>query len=444
MPDDHPRTLLQALARPGYLLSLWPLRALLYGATTPLSALLWGVPLGLLSLPWVFPAAALAGTVHGVPATPWGAVLLLALGALLLAAAGPLVALPGAALERLRVRLVDDRPLPTPHREPRRTGLAAWFATRYTEGATWRGMAVLVLTALLFLPLTGAVALLLVFCASMAAAPLLVWGSVGPVALGPWEIETLAASWIPALAGVGLLAAGAYIGGLAVAAQAELVRFMQRDRGEEALRAELTEVTRSRARLVDAFEAERRRIERDLHDGAQQRLVALSMQLGLARLDLPEGSAARERIAGAQEQAKRALEELRELVHGIHPQVLTDRGLEAALPELADRCAVPTEVRVGIDRRPPAHTEATAYFAVAEALANTAKHSGATSARVDARMEGRTLVVEVSDDGRGGAQAAEGGGLTGLADRAEAADGRILLSSPPGGPTLLRLELPCP
>ena len=368
----------------------------------------------------------------------------MAFGALLLATAGPLVAVPGAALERLRVRLVDDRPLPTPHREPRRTGLAAWFATRYSEGATWRGMAVLVGTALLFLPITGAVGMLLVLGAAMVGTPFLIFVYGDTVSLGPWEVSTLAGAWLPSLAGAGVLAVSAYIGGLAVAAQVELVRFMQRDRGEEALRAELTEVTRSRARLVDAFEAERRRIERDLHDGAQQRLVALSMQLGLARLDLPEDSPVRESLAEAQEQAKRALVELRELVHGIHPQVLTDRGLEAALPELADRCAVPTEVRVEIDRRPPAHTEATAYFAVAEALANTAKHSGADSARVHARTEGGTLVVEVADDGRGGAQAAEGGGLTGLADRAAVADGRILLSSPPGGPTLLRLELPCP
>ncbi|MDA2812059.1 histidine kinase [Nocardiopsis sp. RSe5-2] len=442
MPDDRPRTLLQAMARPGYLLSPWPLRAVLYGITTPLSALLWGIPLGLLGTPWLMLAAVIADDAHS--GSPGEIVFLVVFGALLLATAGPLVAVPGAALERLRVRLTDDRPFPTPHREPRRPGLAAWFATRYTEGATWRGLAVLVVTALLFLPITGAVGLLLVLGATMAGTPLLVFVYGDNVSLGPWEVSTLPEAWLPSLAGAAVLAVGAYIGGLAVAAQVELVRFMQRDRGEEALRAELTEVTRSRARLVDAFEAERRRIERDLHDGAQQRLVALSMQLGLARLDLPEGSPTRERIAEAQEQAKRALVELRELVHGIHPQVLTDRGLVAALPELADRCAVPTEVVVELDERPPAHTEATAYFAVAEALANTAKHSGAGSARVNARMEARTLVVEVADDGRGGARVAEGGGLTGLADRAAVADGRILLSSPPGGPTLLRLELPCP
>lgn len=432
------------MARPGYLLSPWPLRALLYGIATPLSALLWGVPLVLLGMPWLILAASIADNVHGASPSPGKVVLLVVSGALLLATAGPLVAVPGAALERLRVRLVDDRPLPSPHREPRRPGLAAWFATRYTEGATWRGMAVLVLTALLFLPLTGTVGMLLLLGATMAGTPVLVLVDASPITLGPWVVDAVGDAWLPSLAGAVVLALGAYIGGLSVAAQVELVRFMQRDRGEEALRAELSEVTRSRARLVDAFEAERRRIERDLHDGAQQRLVALSMRLGLARLDLPEGSAARESIAEAQEQAKRALVELRELVHGIHPQVLTDRGLEAALPELADRCAVPTEVSVELDRRPPAHTEATAYFAVAEALANTAKHSGAAGARVHARLEAGTLVVEVADDGRGGAQAAEGGGLTGLADRAAVADGRILLSSPPGGPTLLRLELPCP
>ncbi|WP_017558700.1 sensor histidine kinase [Nocardiopsis baichengensis] len=340
MSRTPPRSLLHALARPRFLLSPWPLRALLYAAATPVAALLWGPPLLLLALPWLLLIAAVADSPQGSLPPPGPTVLLIAVGTALLAGIGPFAALPGAALERLRVRFIDDRPLPGPHRAPRRPGLGAWIAARYTEGATWRGMAVLALSALLFLPLTAGVGMLLVIGAALVATPVIVAVDGGTVNLGVWEFDGLAHAWIPALAGVAVLAAGAYACGATAAAQGELVRFMQRDRPEETLRAELTEVTRSRARLVDAFEAERRRIERDLHDGAQQRLVALSVKLGLARLDLPEGSAARESLAEAQEQAKSALVELRELVRGIHPQVLTDRGLPGALPELADRCAV--------------------------------------------------------------------------------------------------------
>jgi signal transduction histidine kinase len=209
------------------------------------------------------------------------------------------------------------------------------------------------------------------------------------------------------------------------------------------MRAELVEVSRSRARLADAFEAERRRIERDLHDGAQQRLVGLTLQLGLARLDLPPGSPAAEAVAAAHEQAKQFMAELRELIHGIQPQVLTDLGLPAALGELADHSPIPVAVDAHLAGRLPSQIENTAYFAAAEALTNIAKHSGATSASVTARQHDTVLTIEISDNGHGGADPHRGTGLTGLADRAAVTGGRMLLSSPPGGPTLLRVELPC-
>ncbi|HTW04770.1 MAG TPA: sensor histidine kinase, partial [Streptosporangiaceae bacterium] len=201
---------------------------------------------------------------------------------------------------------------------------------------------------------------------------------------------------------------------------------------------------RSRARLADAFEAERRRIERDLHDGAQHKLVSLTMQLGLAQLDLPPGSPAAESVAAARDQAKQLMTELRELIHGIQPQVLTDLGLPAALGELADQSPIPVTVDAHLDRRLPGHIESNAYFAVAEALTNVSKHSGATSARVIARLHGGLLTIEISDNGHGGADPDRGTGLTGLADRVAVAGGRMLLSSPPGGPTVLRVEVPCP
>jgi signal transduction histidine kinase len=212
---------------------------------------------------------------------------------------------------------------------------------------------------------------------------------------------------------------------------------------EAELDERLVEVTRSRARLVDAFELERRRIERDLHDGAQQRLVALAVALGLARLDLPPDSAATEQVNAAHEQAKEALTELRELIRGVHPQVLTDRGLPAAVADAAGRSPVQVDVDVVLPRRLPAGIEVAAYFAVCEALGNIAKHSRASRASVRGRLVADVLVLEVRDDGVGGADPAAGSGLAGLADRIAVVDGRLLLSSPVGGPTLLRVEIPC-
>jgi signal transduction histidine kinase len=205
----------------------------------------------------------------------------------------------------------------------------------------------------------------------------------------------------------------------------------------------LVEVTRSRARLVDSFELERRRIERDLHDGAQQRLVALTVALGLARLDLAADSVAAARVDAAHEQARQALTELRELIRGVHPQVLTDRGLPAAVADAAGRSPVKVGVDVALARRLPAGVEVAAYFAVCEALANVAKHSRASRASVRGRLVDDVLVLEVTDDGVGGADPAAGTGLAGLADRVAVVDGRLLLSSPAGGPTLVRVEIPC-
>jgi signal transduction histidine kinase len=205
----------------------------------------------------------------------------------------------------------------------------------------------------------------------------------------------------------------------------------------------LVEVTRSRARLVDSFELERRRIERDLHDGAQQRLVALTVALGLARLDLAPDSVAAARVDAAHEQARQALTELRELIRGVHPQVLTDRGLPAAIADAAGRSPVKVGVDVALARRLPAGVEVAAYFAVCEALANVAKHSRASRASVRGRLVDDVLVLEVTDDGVGGADPAAGTGLAGLADRVAVVDGRLLLSSPAGGPTLVRVEIPC-
>ncbi len=264
-----------------------------------------------------------------------------------------------------------------------------------------------------------------------------------PVALGFGHVATVAQALPYLLAGLVLLPAAGYLVTLAAGADAALARALLLAGPGEQLRAELTEVTRSRARLADTFESERRRIERDLHDGAQQKLVSLTLQLGMAQLDLPPGTPAAGAVAAAHEQARQLMAELRELIHGIQPQVLTDLGLPAALGELADSSPVPVTVDAPLAGRLPGRVENTAYFVAAEALTNIAKHSGATTAAVSARRDDNVLTIEITDNGHGGADPARGTGLTGLADRVAVAGGRMLLSSPPGGPTLLRAELPC-
>jgi signal transduction histidine kinase len=191
--------------------------------------------------------------------------------------------------------------------------------------------------------------------------------------------------------------------------------------------------------------SELRRIERDLHDGAQQRLVLLALNLSLAgdRIDTdPMGAKAL--VHDAREQARQALAELRDLVRGSAPAILLDRGLIAALGSVAGRCPVPTIVDSSLKpgERLPHAVERAAYFVVAEALTNVAKHSQATRCEIRCRYEGETLIVEIWDNGHGGAASSPGGGLAGLADRVEALDGRLTIDSPAGGPTLLRAEIP--
>jgi signal transduction histidine kinase len=200
----------------------------------------------------------------------------------------------------------------------------------------------------------------------------------------------------------------------------------------------------SRAGVVDAADAERRRIERDLHDGAQQRLVSLAMNLGMARVtmtDLPPD--ALRVIVAAHEEAKEALVELRTLVRGLHPAVLDDRGLDAALSGIAARAPLPVRLTVSVPERASPTIEAVAYFVVSECLANIARHSGARQAEIDVRRAGGLLRIRVTDDGVGGADPAHGTGLASLAHRAGSVDGVLQVRSPAGGPTIVTVELPC-
>jgi signal transduction histidine kinase len=210
----------------------------------------------------------------------------------------------------------------------------------------------------------------------------------------------------------------------------------ERKRQEEELR-------HSRKRLLQAGDAERRRLERNLHDGAQQRLVSLSLALRLAQAKLKaDPDAASKLLSGASEELAQALEELRELARGIHPAVLSDRGLSAALEALAGRAPLPVEVLAPEERLPPP-VEAAAYYVVSEALTNVAKYAQASAVGVRVTRLNGSAVVEVADDGVGGADPLNGSGLRGLADRVEALDGRLHVESAPGRGTVIRAEIPC-
>ncbi|MFJ5529508.1 sensor histidine kinase [Streptomyces sp. NPDC093261] len=209
------------------------------------------------------------------------------------------------------------------------------------------------------------------------------------------------------------------------------------------LERRIAELESDRGVVVDTAAADLRRIERDLHDGAQARLVNLAMGLGLAKeklLEDPDEAAAM--VEEAHGEVKLALQELRDLARGIHPAVLTDRGLDAALSAVATRCTVPVKVTVDLARRPAAAIEGIAYFTVSELLQNVSKHSGAKSASVDVWQAEERLLIQVQDDGRGGARLDGGTGMAGLAERLGAVDGLFVVDSPAGGPTTVTAELP--
>ena len=214
---------------------------------------------------------------------------------------------------------------------------------------------------------------------------------------------------------------------------------------QEKLHQRVSALEESRSASVTGAANDLRRIERDLHDGAQQHLVSVAMQLGIAKEKLADGSnpEVAEIIDVAHKDAKDAIAELRNLVRGIHPTVLTDRGLDAAISALAARSPIPVQVSYELTERQSMTVEATAYFVVAEALTNIAKHSNASSAQVRVYSKESAIVIEVSDDGKGGAVEGSAGGLRGLHDRVRSVEGKMELSSPDGGPTKVVVELPC-
>ncbi|MGM1063941.1 sensor histidine kinase [Saccharothrix sp. Mg75] len=260
----------------------------------------------------------------------------------------------------------------------------------------------------------------------------------------PWAVTDLGDALAVALTGVLCAAFITGLGPALVRVQEWPGRRLLAPPAGTDLSLRVAELTATRAAALDAHAAELRRIERSLHDGTQNRLVAVTVLLGAARRALDrDPTAAGAVLDRAQDAAEQALAELRAVVRGILPPVLADRGLAGALAGLAGSCGVPCEVVVDVPGRCAASVEATAYFVVAEALSNVAKHSGAASAVVTVGREGDRLLLRVRDDGRGGADERGGSGLSGIRRRVEAHDGELALDSPPGGPTTMEVELPC-
>jgi signal transduction histidine kinase len=368
------------------------------------------------------------------------------------------------AFERARAGILLDTPIPAPYRaDPPKDKWWRPWTSRASDPATWTELAYHFLLMPIGVVTFTIVSAFWVFGLALLFAPVLAWRGTllhifdswitltvdparhvvtfgttgGPhwVVNTPWEFALIA------VAGVVVLFITPWaIRGLATANRGIVRGLLGRD-----LTGRVQQLSASRDAAVDLAAADRRQIERDLHDGVQQRLVSLAMDLGRAKEKLDtDPERAKALVDEAHEEAKRAITEVRDLARGIHPAVLTDRGLDAALSALAARSPVPVDVNVDVAVRPPASVEAAAYFVVSEALANIAKHASATKATVTVRRpDDRWLTIQVQDDGTGGAQVIEGSGLAGLRDRVKALDGELHLLSPQGGPTVLQVEIPC-
>ncbi|MCT4355907.1 sensor domain-containing protein [Streptomyces sp. Je 1-79] len=355
------------------------------------------------------------------------------------------------AVERARARGLLGLDVAPPEPARGRTGGAmAWMGATLKSGASWRHL----LYALLHMPwaifaFTVSVAFW-VYGWALFTYPL--WQWVFPMYAGQDGLQLYGDRThafyldspfeVAATSAIGLLfvVAGPWI----IRSLAAVDRLMVSGLlGPSRLATRVTELETDRGVVVDTAAADLRRIERDLHDGAQARLVALAMDLGLAKEKLTEDpKAAARMVEDAHGEVKTALQELRDLARGIHPAVLTDRGLDAALSAVAARCTVPVSVEVDLPARPVPAIEGIAYFTVSELLQNVSKHAGARRAWVDVWRVGDRLLLQVRDDGRGGADASAGGGLAGLMERLEAVDGILAVDSPAGGPTTITAELP--
>jgi signal transduction histidine kinase len=347
----------------------------------------------------------------------------------------------GAHLERMRIRIFLGVDIPSPYRDlPQDGGLIKRGWRMLRTSAVWRDIAYL----LLLFPL-GLVELTIALIPLQFAITPLITFFGGTNSILWWEVNSFPEAIWALIIGAILLVPLSILINLTAMAHGELAKRMLARSTEEILSERVEELTESRSAVMKAMHLERRRIERDLHDGAQQRLVSLAMDLGRARDRMETGDAtgAQELLVQSHEESKIVLKELRDLVRGIHPAVLTDRGLDAAISAIAGRSPIPVDVEVELPQRLPDDVEGTAYFFVVEALTNIAKHSHATEANVNIRRNGAWLRIEVRDNGLGGADPLRGSGLAGLRDRIKALDGRMWVESPSGGGTRLIVEIPC-
>jgi signal transduction histidine kinase len=349
-----------------------------------------------------------------------------------------------AQLERRLITALTGRLIADPYR-PVPPEASGWrrLGARLADPATWKDLVFL----LLQLPL-GAVAFLVtagVLSVGVAAlfAPLTFWAIPDGIDLGVAVVDTLPEA-------LGLAVLGALVLRLGIPALGALARLycvyaelLLGSNADPALTAQVSDLRDARSRIIEAADAERRRIERDLHDGAQQRLVALALTLRVAEKRAEEGDPqAAELVRSAGDEAGLALKELRDLARGIHPAILTNRGLTAALEDLAGRAPVPVEVTAAPGERLPDQVEAAVYFVVSECLANVGKHAQAKSAAVAVAVREGALEVVVSDDGVGGAELGAGSGFQGLRDRVGALEGRLEVESPPGNGTRVSATIP--
>jgi len=386
-----------------------------------------------------------AGFVYAVTMVAVSAGLLVTLIGIPLLAVAVFAARWFGAAERWRAEVLLREPVESPGPlRPVKTPLDALKVT-LLDPVGWRALLYLVL---LFVTGTFGFVVVVTFWACGLLLPtypawyFLFAGSGGGIQVGGETIHSAGGMALLALAGLAILFVTPWV----VRGLAHLDRAMVRSLlGPTFLSDRVQALQHSRGQAVDTAAADLRRIERDLHDGAQARLVALAMDLGMAREKLASGEhleQATQLVTSAHEEVKHALVELRDLARGIYPAVLTDRGLDPALSSLAARCTVPVTVTVDLPARPAPAIEAIAYFSASELLANISKHSFARAAAVTVRRAGDRLLVEVRDDGVGGADPRRGTGLTGLAERVHAVDGRFFVDSPAGGPTIMTVELP--
>lgn len=363
----------------------------------------------------------------------------------------PLSGLVIGAIERRRNRLLGFSALGSPHAVVGEDERPHWLSIRLTEAATWRETAALLVDLVL-----GIIALTVLFfegVALVALGMIAYAGLTGPTRtqfFGDAEGTMTPGNWWPIIPlTLALLCVLGYLNTILAATQASLNSVLCAPRQRDIDRR-VERLTRSRAALVESFEVERRRIERDLHDGVQQELIALGARLGMISYEIEELTATYPRLRpllasvdSAQGQAEHAMATLRNTVRGIHPSVLTDHGLSTALQELAERTPLTVHLhRENDTARYPAAVETNAYYFVSEALNNAVKHANATTVEIREHTDQGVLTVTVTDNGRGGANETNGRGIAGLRDRAETLNGALALDSPEGGPTQIQMRLP--